>query len=76
MNKKLHKEEPRTFPTLTKDEVQSVDVLQNTLMNLPIIVLPPANGQYTIYTDACDKQVGYVLLHTQEDVTDRPIGYR
>lgn len=36
--------------------------LKNALTNLPVLFLPDKNEQYTIITDYCDTQVGYVLV--------------
>lgn len=38
-------------------------------------LLSRANGQYSIDTNACDAQVECVLRQTQDDGTDRPVGY-
>lgn len=75
LNKKLRKEELEKFSTLTKAKIHSVNALENAPTNLPMLFLQRANGQYTIHTDASDTQVGCVLLQTQEDGTDTPIGY-
>lgn len=75
MNKKLGKDDPRTFPTLTKAEIQSLDVLKNVLTSTPILAPLRANGLYTIDSDVWEKQVRGVQLQAQDDGTNRAIGY-
>ena len=41
----------------------------------PVLALPKYGRPYTLDTDACDYQVGCVLLQLQEDNTLRPVGY-
>lgn len=66
----LGNEEPKTFPTQTEAEIQSVDALKSSLTNPPILVLPLENGQNIIDNNAYDTQVGCVLLRTQHGGTD------
>lgn len=37
--------------------------------------LPRSKGTYTVDKDACNKQIGSVLLQKQPGGTDKPIGY-
>ena len=40
-----------------------------------MLALPRRDGHLTLDTDACARQLGCVLLQTQPDGTDRPLGY-
>lgn len=75
LNKVLQKERPRTFPFRTKSKKDAVDNLKTLQTNPPILAHPRKVGQYTVDTDACDSQVGCVLLKQHEDGTARPIRY-
>lgn len=74
-DKKLRKEETNRFRTLSKAKVQFLNALKKSLKNPPKLVMPGANGQYAIDIDVRATQVRCILLQTQEDVTDRPMGY-
>lgn len=53
-------------------ELQTV---QAKLTSPPVLALPNRKGHITVGTDACDKNVGCVLLQKQPDGTTKPIGY-
>lgn len=40
-----------------------------------MLALARSKGQYTLDTDACDKQVGCALPHEDEKESNRPVGY-
>lgn len=48
---------------------------QENLISPPILVLSYAEGNFTLDTDACNVQVGWVLLQYQPDTTKQLIGY-
>lgn len=74
-NKKLRKEEPTTFETLEETERLAFRALQEKLTSPPVLALPRFQGRYIIDTDACDKQIGCILLQQQSDGHDEPISY-
>lgn len=75
LHKKLRKEEPRKFQTVTEAKLQYVYALKSALTNPLILALPSANGQYTIDTNASDARVGCVLLQSQNGGTYCAIGF-
>lgn len=52
-----------------------METLKSLLINPPILALARTDGHFTIDTDACDTQIGCVLLQRPPDDTNRPIGY-
>lgn len=52
-----------------------METLQNRLTQPPTLALPCRNGKYTVKTDACDRQVGCVLLQEHSYGTTRLVGY-
>ena len=75
LNRKLRKGEPTVFGPLNEEEMGALEELKKRLIEPPILTLPRRDGRYTVDTDACDKQVGCVLLQEQPEVPARPIGY-
>lgn len=65
MNANFWKGEPASFHNLNETERKAFEELNNQLISPPVMALPKPKGKYTIDTDACDEQVGYVLLQTQ-----------
>lgn len=60
---------------LDDKERKAVDVLKDKLIFPPILDLPRLNSKYTINTNACDTQMGRVLLQEQEEKLLKPTGY-
>ena len=62
---------------LNEEETKAFETLKEKLFNPPILTLPRIGRRYTIDTDACNVQIGCVLLQDQEDEkpTRKPIGY-
>lgn len=54
---------------------KAVGVLKDKLVAPPVLALPQLAGQYTIDTDACDTQIGCVILQEQEDKVSNPTRY-
>lgn len=64
-----------TFGPLDIKESAPVAILEKALKSLPGLVISRTKDQYTLDTNACDKQIGVVLLQKQEDGNNRSIGY-
>ena len=45
------------------------------MLNPPILSLPREGLRYSLDTDACDDQIGWVLFQTNEDGERKPLGY-
>ena len=75
LNDKLRKGEPARFHTLNQAESDAFAELKERLTSPPVLALPRRDGHLTLDTDACARQLGCVLLQTQPDGTDRPLGY-
>lgn len=52
-----------------------MDTLKEKLVSPPLLTLPKQQGISNFGTDACDRQVGCVLLEKQDDGKDQPIRY-
>ena len=72
---KLEKGKDATFPTLTEEEENAFLTLKKKLASPPELALPQSGRTYIVDTDACDKQVGCVLLQEDENDVLHPIGY-
>lgn len=53
--------------------MNSLNTLKDALSSPPVLALLNSTGNMTLETDACDVQVGRVLLHQQPDETTKPI---
>lgn len=62
LNKRLGKKEPSQLQTLTAAEKNVVMQINCLLKSLPELALPQADAHLAIVTDACDTQLGLVLL--------------
>ena len=49
--------------------------LKKALISAPMLRLPRTDLPYSVYTDACNHQVGCALLQTYSDGTHHPIGF-
>lgn len=56
-------------------EVKAVDQLDEKLITPSVLALPHLNGYYTINTDSCYSNVGYVLLQEQRGNELKSVGY-
>ena len=72
---KLQKDRPFNFGPLNKEETEAYERLRDSMISPPVLALPTAGKPYVLDTDACDYQVGCVLLQEQDDGTNRPVGY-
>lgn len=59
---------------LDTNKRKAVEALKDKLIAPTIVALPRLNGKFTIITDACDIQVGCVLLQEQEYKVLKPVG--
>lgn len=75
LNHKLKKNLPKTFNGLTVDEKPEVERLKRLLTHPPILALPRASGLNTVDIDACNKQLGFLLLQEQPEGSAVPIDY-
>lgn len=69
LNKKLRNGQLQTFDRLTDEEVTTLEKIKAKLLE-PVFAIPRSLGYYTADTDACDKQMGCVLLQRQPEGTN------
>lgn len=62
LNKKLCKDELKSFPSLTDEGKQAAEHLNDLLTNVLVLAVSRATDHYTFHTDVCDKQIDRVLL--------------
>lgn len=62
LNLKLRKGQLTTFDILNEEELGALPKLQRRLVKAPVLALPKSKGEYVVETNACDRQVGFVLL--------------
>lgn len=66
LNKKLQKDGFMTLLSLTKAKMESVESPDIVLKNPPILASRRATVQYSVDIDACDSQVGFILLQNKK----------
>lgn len=74
-NKKLCKNQQNSFLELTNKEENSVDGLNGTVENRPVLALLHTTGYYDVDMDACDTQLWTTLLQRQPEGNNRRISY-
>ena len=75
LNDLLRKGQPQRWESLEPNAEKAFHALKDTLAKPPILALPRRSGHITVETDACDRQLGAVLLQAQADGTNKPIGF-
>lgn len=75
LNMKVRKEQPTNFNVLSPEQKKELFTMKERLVKTPLLALPKSNRKFTVDTEACDRQVGYVLLHEKVEGTKNPIGY-
>lgn len=60
---------------MEEDNTAAVETLEARLVSTPILTLPWKTGGYMLDTDACDQEVGCVLLKQHSDGNTRSVGY-
>lgn len=62
LNKKLREGHPQSFDGLTDDEIAILGTLKAKLVEPAVMDDAPSLVEYTVHTDACEKQIGCVML--------------
>lgn len=76
LNQKMKKGMPTKWGDLTDKEMEAFQTLKDQLTSPPVLALPRLGHAYTVETDACETQVGCVLLQDQPgEKYPKPIGY-
>lgn len=65
----------QTFPDMPEDGMTSFRRLKDALIKPPVPALPRSDLNYVRNTDACEKQLGTVLMKRYENKVLKPIGY-
>jgi hypothetical protein len=60
---------------LYSEQVTAFDTILGALLNPPILAVPRFEGAFTLDIDASNHQLGYCLLQSQPDGSQRPVGY-
>lgn len=74
--KVICKGQPQAFDRLADVKNTTLETLKARLVESSLPPLTSSKGDYSVDADACDKQIGHVLLQKQPDGTNRPVGYR
>lgn len=74
LNKKLLNDQLQTFDGMSDEEITALETLKAKLIEPTVLPLPQSQGDYTVGTEACDKQIGCIILQKQPARTGRPIG--
>lgn len=72
---KLKMGEPRTLGTLTKEEQNEFETWHDRAVSAPIPALPRPEGNLNLDTDACIKELVFVLMREKLDAPDAPLGF-
>lgn len=73
VNEKLRKVQSCTFDTLSQEVSDALARVQETPLSTRELALPRSKGLWNLDTDACDKEVGCVLMQDQQDRTKNAI---
>lgn len=73
--KKLPKGHLQTFVGLLARKITALETLKTKLVDRPVMALPRSQGDFTIDTDPCNKQIGGIPLQKQPKGADRLIGH-
>lgn len=71
----MEKWKPGRFCELKEDESVAFETLKSKLIEPAVQVLTRREGRYTIDTDECEKQMGFVQLQEQPEGPKKPISY-
>lgn len=75
LNQRLKEDQPVTFLPSKSGELKDTETLKAALISTRALALSCSGGHLRLDTDACNAQVGYVLLQKKMDDTTKPIGY-
>lgn len=67
--------QPNQIRPIHKKESAATESLKEASITPVVLALPENSGLYTLYPNACDKQLGCVLLQEQDDFSSRSVGY-
>lgn len=73
ISERLKKTEDKELGPFNEEELDPLETVKEKLILPAVFTLPKRNGEYTLDTDACDRQVDCVLLQYQQDGKDRSI---
>lgn len=65
----------KTFDGLDDNAIATFGKPEGSLVELSTLALPRLQGTYTLFTDVCDTQIGYVLLQKLFDGTHITMSY-
>ena len=75
LNSLLRKGEAFRLPSPNEEQTEAFETLRSSLISPPILRLPQEGQEFSVDTDACDKQIGCALMQVQEDGKRYPIGF-
>lgn len=61
------KTQAKDLGTVEEKELQTLDTLKEKFTSPQVRSLQEQNRHYTLGTGSCDKKIGWILLHEQED---------
>lgn len=71
LNKRLRKGQSHTIEMISNRGTTALETLKAKLIKTPVLMLPRWEGNYTVYTDACDKQTGWPYhMSSQTELAD------
>jgi RNase H-like domain found in reverse transcriptase len=75
LNALLRKGESPQLGPFDKNQLEACRTLKEKIISPPILLLPRAQGQYTLDTDASQDQIGCFIFQEQDEKQFKPIGY-
>lgn len=75
LNRKLRKGQAPVYTELFDKELETLETLNKKLISPPVLAVQRSQDTYTVSPDACDQQIGFVLLQKQLDGHNKPIVY-
>jgi RNase H-like domain found in reverse transcriptase/Integrase zinc binding domain len=75
LNALIRKGESPKLCELSEAQLLAFETLREKSLNPPVLTLPKAEGQFTLYTDASSNQIGCCLYQDQPDGMKHPLGF-
>lgn len=69
------KPQPKTFTPISSEKLHAMITPKNTRISHPVLALTYSAGHMKLETDACNVQVGCVILQKHPNDTTNPTGY-
>lgn len=74
-NRKLRKNQPRTYTDLSDKELEALEFLRRKLVSPPLLLLPELQSTYAVDKDVRDRQIGCIFPQKKPVGPNKTIRY-